>query len=89
MTMDALFSALLIDIDRNGPVPLYHQIARRLEAAIRSGEMPAGTRLLNEIELGARLHLSRGTVRRAVQELADRGLVERRRGAGTRVVGIA
>lgn len=87
MTTDASWSDdLLLDIDRNGPVPLYHQLARHLEAAIRAGDVPTGTLLGNEIELGKRLHLSRGTVRHAIQELADKGLVERRRGAGTRVL---
>lgn len=73
------------DLDRIGPVPLYYQIAVRLEHAIRSGEVPAGARLMNEVEIGRRLHLSRGTVRQAVRLLADKGLLVRRRGSGTHV----
>jgi DNA-binding GntR family transcriptional regulator len=72
--------------DRSGPVPLYFQIASRIEAAIRSGELPAGARLENEIALAGRLGLSRPTVRRAIQELVDKGLIVRRRGIGTQVV---
>lgn len=84
---DALWlDRLLLDLDRYGPVPLYHQIACRLEAAIRSGEVPAGTRLVNEIELGKRLHIARGTVRHAMQELSNKGLIVKRAGAGTRVL---
>jgi len=77
---------LFTDLDRTGPVPLYFQVSTRLERAIRSGDMPAGTRLLNEIEIGRRLNLSRPTVRRAIQELVDKGLLVRRRGIGTQVV---
>lgn len=77
---------LLADLDRTGPVPLYFQVARSLEQAIRSGRVPAGARLENEIAIGVRLGLSRPTVRRAIQELVDKGLLVRRRGIGTQVV---
>lgn len=77
---------LFADLDRTGPVPLYFQIATRLESAIRSGEIPLGSRLENEIAIGQRLGLSRPTVRRAIQEVVDKGLLVRRRGIGTQVV---
>jgi DNA-binding GntR family transcriptional regulator len=77
---------LLADLDRTGPVPLYFQMSSALEAAIRSGRIPSGARLENEITIGQRLGLSRPTVRRAMQELVDRGLLVRRRGIGTQVV---
>ena len=72
--------------DRSSPVPLYHQISTRLEEAIRSGQLPPGSRLENELALSERLGLSRPTIRRAIQELVDRGLIVRRRGIGTQVV---
>jgi DNA-binding GntR family transcriptional regulator len=77
---------LFIDIDRTGPVPLYYQISSRLEKAIRSGELPAGSRLENEVAIVERLGISRPTVRRAIQELVDVGLLVRRRGIGTQVI---
>lgn len=77
---------LLGDIDRSGPVPLYFQIASRIEKAIIDGQLPPGARLENEITLGERLNLSRPTVRRALQELVNKGLLVRRRGIGTQVV---
>ena len=82
----ALGEGLLLDIDRSSPVPLYFQVASRLEQAILSGELPAGSRLENEIALVRRLNLSRPTVRRALQELVGKGLLVRRRGIGTQVV---
>lgn len=77
---------LFADLDRTGPVPLYYQVSRRLEAAIGSGRLAAGARLENEIAIAQRLGLSRPTVRRAIQELVDKGLLVRRRGVGTQVV---
>lgn len=78
--------SLLSELDRTGPVPLYFQVSSTIERAIRSGELPAGARLENEIAIGQRLGLSRPTIRRAMQELVDKGLLVRRRGIGTQVV---
>lgn len=82
----ALPLSLFLDIDRSGPIPLYHQVASRIEAAIVAGSVPAGARIDNEIALGERLGLSRPTIRQAIQELVDKGLLVRRRGIGTQVV---
>ncbi|MFF5258135.1 GntR family transcriptional regulator [Actinomadura viridis] len=75
-----------VTLDRGSPVPLYFQVAQQLEAAIRSGELPPGARLENELELAARCKLSRPTVRQAIQHLVDQGLLVRKRGVGTQVV---
>jgi DNA-binding GntR family transcriptional regulator len=77
---------LFLDLERTGPVPLYFQVSSRLEAAIRTGAIAPGARLENEIAIGLRLGLSRPTVRRAIQEVVDKGLLVRRRGIGTQVV---
>ncbi len=77
---------LLAGLDRTGPVPLYFQVSSAVEQAIRSGAIPPGARLENEIAIGQRLGLSRPTIRRAMQELVDKGLLVRRRGIGTQVV---
>jgi DNA-binding GntR family transcriptional regulator len=78
--------SLFIDLERSGPIPLYFQVAQKIESAIMKGQLPAGSRLENEVALGDRLGLSRPTVRRAIQELVDKGLLVRRRGIGTQVV---
>lgn len=80
-------TALELDvvIDRGSPVPLYHQLAEQLTAAIHDGRLEPGDPFENEIALASRLSLSRPTVRRAIQEMVDRGLLVRRRGLGTRV----
>lgn len=75
-----------VPVDRTSPVPLYYQVAQVLERAIETGELPAGSRLENEIALAERLGLSRPTVRRAIAYLVDQGLVIRKRGVGTQVL---
>jgi DNA-binding GntR family transcriptional regulator len=74
-----------ITIDRTSPVPLYFQLAQYFESAIRSGALKVGARLENEVQLAEMLGLSRPTVRAAFLYLANKGLVVRKRGAGTLV----
>lgn len=74
-----------VSIDRNSPVPLYHQLAEQLAAAIDTGVLKPGDAFENELSLADRLDLSRPTVRRAIVELVARGLLVRRRGIGTTV----
>ncbi|MEU5509282.1 GntR family transcriptional regulator [Streptomyces fungicidicus] len=79
-------STLDFALDRGSPVPLYHQLAQQLEAAIQQGVLAPGNLLGNEVDLSVRLGLSRPTVRQAIQSLVDKGLLVRRRGVGTQVV---
>jgi DNA-binding GntR family transcriptional regulator len=65
--------------------PLYAQIARDLAQGIASGKFPAGCLLSSELELCNQYAASRHTVRAALRELMDLGLVSRRKGVGTRV----
>ncbi|GAA2098669.1 GntR family transcriptional regulator [Microlunatus panaciterrae] len=73
-------------LDRSSPVPLYHQLAQAIEAAITDGHLVPGDRLENELSLTSRLGLARPTARQAIQELTRKGLVVRKRGVGTQVL---
>lgn len=75
-----------VSLNRNSPVPLYHQLALSIEAAITSGELAPGDRLENEMAMTARLGLSRPTARQAIHELVKKGMLVRKRGVGTQVV---
>lgn len=75
-----------LPVDRLSPVPLYFQLAQGLERAITSGQLAPGARLENEIDLAARLGVSRPTMRRAIEHLVQAHLLERVRGIGTRVL---
>jgi GntR family transcriptional regulator len=65
------------------PGPLYRQIADELRHKIDSGELPPGAQLPTEDELIATYHASRNTVRGAIKQLANRGMVETLHGKGT------
>jgi DNA-binding GntR family transcriptional regulator len=64
----------------------YVRVADALARQIESGEIPAGGRLPNERELADVYRVSAGTVRRAVQELRERGLVTTLPAKGTFVL---
>ena len=66
-----------------GPVPLHHQVYLDLRAALAANEWNSGDRLPTERELAARYGCSLITVRRALDELAREGRLERTRGRGT------
>jgi GntR family transcriptional regulator len=73
-------------VRRQDAVPLYHQIFLALRDEIVSGARAHGTILPTEHQLSDRFAVSRITARRALDELSDMGLVERRRRIGTRVI---
>jgi DNA-binding GntR family transcriptional regulator len=75
-----------VSLDRSSPVPLYFQVATRMQQLIEDGEMPVGSRLENEVELAERLGVSRPTMRRAIAYLVERGMLVRKRGVGTQIV---
>jgi len=65
--------------------PLPGRVARQIEAMILDGSLRVGQRLPPERELCQRLTVSRGSLREALKELRARGIIETRRGSGTRV----
>lgn len=70
------------------PTPLYYRLETILRAAIDSGEHAIGKCLPAEHELGRLYGVSRITVRRALENLVDEGLLVRKRGrAGGTFVG--
>ncbi|MFZ1285898.1 MAG: GntR family transcriptional regulator, partial [Candidatus Phosphoribacter sp.] len=74
LTYAHLVRQLPVLIDRSSPVPLYHQLAEQLTAAIEDSALQPGDPFENELALADRLDLSRPTVRRAIAELVARGL---------------
>ncbi|QRZ61474.1 GntR family transcriptional regulator [Rothia sp. ZJ932] len=75
-----------INIDKNSPIPLYHQLVEGIRSAISNGALTSGSMLPNELDIAKNLHLSRPTVRKAMDELVRAGLLVRKRGVGTQVV---
>ena len=69
------------------PVPLYYQVKKRFADLIRSGNIKPGDIIPPEQKLCRELGVSRGTVRMAIGELVQEGILRREQGRGTFVVG--
>ncbi len=66
--------------------PRYAELGDLLQGAIENGDHPVGSLLPTELELCERFNVSRHTARAALARLITAGLVQRRPGAGTRVI---
>lgn len=65
--------------------PLYMQARELLRSRIVEGTWPPGHYLPSEVRLAQELSVSLGTIRKAMGELVEQGLLERLHGRGTRV----
>ncbi|TNF19073.1 MAG: UTRA domain-containing protein [Rhodobacteraceae bacterium] len=63
----------------------YKDVKSDILSKITRGEWAPGSLVPNEVDLATTYRCARATVNRAMRELADEGLIERRRKAGTRV----
>jgi multiple sugar transport system substrate-binding protein len=70
-------------LDPDQPIPIYFQLKTYLEQEILSGRYGPEDRLPTEHELCAQFGISRTPVNRALSELADEGMILRRRRHGT------
>ncbi|MBL8334468.1 MAG: GntR family transcriptional regulator [Rubrivivax sp.] len=68
--------------DPRSSSPLYVQLAQRLAQGIHEGQFRAHEALPSERALSEQLGLSRVTARKAIDRLAEQGLIVRRRGSG-------
>jgi len=67
---------------------LSHSVVRQIEQLILRGILRPGERLPSERELSERLGVSRPSLREAIAELQDRGLLSTRAGAGIYVADV-
>lgn len=72
-----------IHIDRRNPVPIYQQLQEQLERLISNGTWRPREPLPSENTLANRLQISVMTVRQAMTQLVNQGLVFREKGRGT------
>lgn len=63
----------------------YHNIKAEVLNRIRTNIWPPGANLPGEIDLAKEFGCARATVNRAMRELVDEGILERKRKAGTKV----
>ena len=69
----------------DGPGPLYRRLAQAIADAAERGDLEPGAPLPAERQLAGLLGVSRTTAVAAYAELQERGVIERRRGSGTRL----
>lgn len=70
-------------LERSNPLPLYYQLKEVLRQQIRAGHLAPHSAIPSEPELVARYRVSRATVRQALTELVNEGLLYRQHGKGT------
>lgn len=75
-----------LQIDRDSPLPIYHQIIEGLSRQMESGALSPGQMLPSETEMARTLNISPMTARQALNGLAAKGLVRRQRGVGSFVL---
>jgi GntR family transcriptional regulator len=69
--------------DRRRPEPLWHQAEMALRAFIERGEWASGSQIPTEDKLCEMLGISRITVRHALRNIEEAGLLRREHGRGT------
>ncbi|MEV0588137.1 GntR family transcriptional regulator [Nonomuraea sp. NPDC050310] len=70
-------------LDRDGPVPIYKQVAEVILGRIERGELQPGDPVPSEAQLEAEFQIARTTARRAAQELREQGSAYTIQGEGT------
>lgn len=70
-------------IDKNSPIPAYYQIKQIILEKINNNEWKVGQCIASERELSEAYGVSRMTVRQALGELVQEGILFREKGKGT------
>lgn len=74
-------------LDQNSPVPLHAQIEEYLRGLIIKDKYKNGGEFLpKEVALSKKLGVSRNTIRQAINKLVHEGLIERKKGIGSKVI---
>lgn len=71
-----------ISIDATGQDPIYKQIVKVVEKAVREQKLPPGQQVESMNELADRLNISKETVKKAYGILADKGIIVPKQGKG-------
>ncbi len=72
-----------ITIDRESAVPLYFQVEKLIKNYIESGDWKSGEKIPSEQELCKMFDVSRNTVRKAISDLIEEGILYIEHGKGT------
>ncbi|HYT27888.1 MAG TPA: GntR family transcriptional regulator [Ktedonobacteraceae bacterium] len=77
------FYDMQLQLNRDSPVPLHHQVRNYLLGSIERGELLPGQQLLQEKEYASRFGISLAPVRQAILDLVKEGYLYRVPGKGT------
>jgi GntR family transcriptional regulator len=72
-----------MSIDKNSPIPVYYQLKEDIKEKISKGVWQVGQCIDSERELSEQYSVSRMTVRQALGELVQEGILHREKGKGT------
>lgn len=81
--MDAATFTKTFRFSQNTEIPMYEQLLSYFRMMIQAGELKPGDKVLPENEICQILHISRTTVRQAMDQLVGEGLIVRYRGKGS------
>lgn len=70
-------------MNKNSITPLYQQLADDIKQQIMEGKLQENDKLMTELEFSQTYDVSRITVRKAIEILADEGYVTKHQGIGT------
>lgn len=72
-----------LEIEENSSKPIYQQIADGISSLILSGKWEPGAKIPSEEEIITKLKISRGTLRKSLDILAEQGMLTKSQGKGT------
>ncbi|MFC6554535.1 GntR family transcriptional regulator [Nonomuraea cavernae] len=70
-------------LDRDGPIPIYKQVADLIREQIERGDLRAGDPVPSEAKLERDYEIARTTARRVARELREQGMAYTIQGEGT------
>ncbi|WP_282597677.1 GntR family transcriptional regulator [Bacillus sp. REN3] len=70
-------------IDKNSPIPIYHQLEEYIKAQIENGELEPDQAIPSERVYADMFQISRMTIRQALTNLVNEGYLYRQKGKGT------
>lgn len=70
-------------INEESGIPLYYQIKEFIREKIDNGDWKIGDKIPNELDLANNFMVSRSTLRQAIMELVNEGILTRKKGVGT------
>jgi len=85
-TTISLYGEAIMDfkkINKHIPIPAYYQLKEIISEKIESKELKTGEKITSENKLSELYQISRMTVRQAIKELVEEGLIYKEKGKGT------